>query len=190
MLAGHLAAQLRADRAAGAGDEHGLARDHLGDAGFVQLHRLAAEQVFGFDATHPLDARAAVLQLAGRGHGQHLELGGRGGFDGTAALCRRGAGQGHDHVGGAGTQLRRGHVGECPQHWHATDARAALGRVVVEQAEHDPALLVNSGEQPLGRFTGAQHDGTAHVGVAAGDLRARVFVQHAVGHPHHAQAEE
>ena len=44
-----LAAELGADRAAGAGDEHGLALDVGGDGVDVDLDRLAAEQVLDLD---------------------------------------------------------------------------------------------------------------------------------------------
>ena len=74
----HLAAQLTADAAAGTGDQHRLAGQHLGNAGFVQLHRLTAQQVFGFDVAHPLDGGLAVSQLIGRWHGEHRQAAGCG----------------------------------------------------------------------------------------------------------------
>ena len=57
--AGDLAAELGADRAAGAGDEHGLAREVRGDRLEVDLDRLAAEQVLHLDRAD-LDREVAV----------------------------------------------------------------------------------------------------------------------------------
>ena len=44
-----LAAELAADRAAGAGDEHGAARGEVADCGEVGLDGLAAEEVLDLD---------------------------------------------------------------------------------------------------------------------------------------------
>jgi hypothetical protein len=57
------------------------------------------------------------------------------------------------------------------QHRHAADARALLGGVVVQQAQHRPALVVDAGQQHAGRLAGAHHDGAPDLAVAAGDAR-------------------
>ena len=186
----HLAAQLAADAAAGAGDQHRLAAQRGADAGFVQLHRLAAEQVLGLDVAHALVAALRVGQLGGAGHGQHRQAGGRGQLQRAAALRRRGRGHGDHQVRGRAAHLRVAHRVQRAQHLHAGNARMLLGRVVVEQAEHGPALLVDAGQQPLGGIAGAQHQRAADLGAAAGDARARVFVEHAVGDAHHAHAHQ
>ena len=193
-VARELAAQLGADRAAGAGDEHGLPADQLGDAGLVEPHRVAAEQVVGLDRAHPLDARAAQPQLAERRHGEHRQAGRRRQLDGAAALRRGGAGQGDDEMGGARDDVFARHVGQRAEHRRAADARAALGRVVVEQAEHRPALRLQAGDEQLRRLARAEHDGAAPGGVAAadgdGDARPRMLVQHAVADAHHDQPHQ
>ncbi len=60
-----LAANLRADAAAGAGDHHGAALDQAADDVHVQLHRCAAEQVADFDVANGNAVVAAQAVLNG-----------------------------------------------------------------------------------------------------------------------------
>ncbi len=76
------------------------------------------------------------------------------------------------------------------EHGDPADPRVALDRVVVEQAEHDPALVVDRREQALGGLAGAHHQRAPHVRVAAGDARAGMLVEHAVRDAHHAHAHQ
>ena len=67
-----LAAQLGADRAAGAGDEHDAAGEVLADALDLHPHRLAAEDVLDLDLAHLAHQPAAGLQqLEDRRHRAH-----------------------------------------------------------------------------------------------------------------------
>ena len=59
-----LAAQLGADRAAGAGDEHPAAGEVVGDAGDVGVDLAAAEQVGGGEGPDVAEADAVVEQVA------------------------------------------------------------------------------------------------------------------------------
>ena len=65
--AGDLAAQLGADRAAGAGDQDALAGDLLGDGGHVELDRAAAEQVGDVDVAQVARGGSAADDLADGG---------------------------------------------------------------------------------------------------------------------------
>ena len=88
-----LPADLAADRAAGAGDEHRLAGEVRRDRGEVELHRLAAEQVLDLDrADLPGEIHAVVgdelvharerlhdhVRLAAQGHDALVRLAARG----------------------------------------------------------------------------------------------------------------
>ena len=58
--AGDLAAELRADRPAGAGDEDGLAVEVCADAIELHPHRLAPEDVLDLNVAHLADDRAGA----------------------------------------------------------------------------------------------------------------------------------
>ncbi len=188
-VARHLAAQLGADRSAGPCDEHGLARDQLGDAGLVELHRLAPEQVFGLDVAHAADL-ATFEQFLRRGHRQHRQPGLGSQFDGAPALT--GAGTGHrEHEVGDALQLdMRFHRRERAEDRHAADARALFHRVVVEQADDHPAFVLDAGQQQPRRVAGAEHERATLLDGVARDAAAHVLVQHAVGNAHRAQAHQ
>jgi hypothetical protein len=74
----------------------------------------------------------------------------------------------------------RVHVGQRAEHRDAADPRIALHRIVVEQAEHDPALVVDRREQPLGGFARPITSALDALGIAAGDARAGMLVEHPV----------
>ena len=111
-----LAAQLGADRAAGAGDEHPLAGEVAGDRVEVGVDLVAPEQVGDVDVADVGDRGAAGLeQLAGAR--EHLDVEptrGRSAAD-LADRLRAGARDGDDRRGGAGlvADARQGH-GSCP----------------------------------------------------------------------------
>ena len=65
-----------------------------------------------------------------------------------------------------------------------------LGGVVVQQAQHDPALLVKTRQQQPRRLSGPEHDGASDLTVLTHDARARVFVGHAIDHAHQHQAHQ
>ncbi len=177
-VARDLAAELGPDRSARAGDQHSPALDDSGDAGFVELDRFAPEQIFRLDAAHALDARAAVLQLARRGNRQHRQERRRGKLDGAAPGRQRSAGHGDDDVRRALQDLRPAHVIESALDRHVADPRMALGRIVVEQSQHLPALVAQPGQQHARRFAGAHHHGAPRFHALATPPRARLLVEH------------
>ena len=186
----NLAAQLRPDGAARACHQHRLAGDQCGHAGFVELDRIAPQQILRLDRAHPLDARRALAQLAERWHRQHRQPGRRCQLDRAPSLRRSGARHRRDDVRGTGGHFIPHRVVQRAQHGRAEDAGPALGGVVVQQAQHDPALLVQASQQQPRRLAGTHHDRTLHLTVAAGDARAGMLVQHAIHDAHHAQAHQ
>jgi hypothetical protein len=70
-----LPAQLAADGTAGAGDQNRLAGDHGLHMRRVDLHRLAAEQVFDVDGAHGVDRHLAAHQVVDAGHGEDVGAG-------------------------------------------------------------------------------------------------------------------
>jgi hypothetical protein len=138
---GDLAAQLGADRAAGARHHHHAAREVLADALDLHAHGLAAEHVLHADLADLADQAAGGV---GGGSPQQLEDG-RHRPHGHAALAAGG-----DHPGAHGARRRRDRdqhlvgldVLEHPaellgraEHLEAVDPRAALARVVVDEAD-------------------------------------------------------
>ena len=186
----HLSAQLAADAAAGAGDEHGVAGQRVAHAGLIQHHGLAAQQVVGFDVAQAFDAALAGAQLVHRGHRQHRQAGAGSQFQRAPSLRRAGAGHGNDDVRGRAAHGRVGDGRQPAQHRHTADARALLGGVVVQQTQHHPALFVNAGQQQSRRRTRAHDDGAANFAVTAGDARTRMLVQHPVADAHDAQPHQ
>ena len=68
-----LAAQLRADRTAGAGHQDRFAAHAGAQQRRVGRHRVAAEQIVHVDVAHFFEARLAGDDFADVGHGLHLE---------------------------------------------------------------------------------------------------------------------
>ncbi len=130
--------------AAGAGDEHRLAaRAARAMPASSSCDRLAAEQVLGLDAAHALDrARCRRCSSLDRRHRQHRQTGRRRQLDRAPALraAARPACATITCVAPRDAPRRRCTSASGAEHRHAADARVALGGVVVEQAEHDPAL--------------------------------------------------
>ncbi len=98
-----LAAQLRADRAAGAGHEHGLPRQVGADALELHVHRLAAEHVLDAHLAHLAGERAARLQQLEHGRQRAHRDAARAALahDPRAGRARRG-GDRDDHFVGLG----------------------------------------------------------------------------------------
>ena len=188
-VARELAAELAADAAAGAGDEHGGAAQDVGDAGFVELHRRAPEQVLGLDAAQALEA-AAFAQLLDRRHGEHGQAGVGGELERAAALLGGGRGQRDDDVRGGAAQHRVGDGRQRPEHAHVADARALLARVVVEQAQHRPALFVDACEHQARRRSGAHDDRAPRARGVDGRVQAQLLPQHAVDDAHEHEAHQ
>ena len=70
-----LAAQLGADRAAGAGDHDGAVFDPALESAGVEHHRIAAQQVVEFDVADLRNGDLAADEIVIGGHGHDLETG-------------------------------------------------------------------------------------------------------------------
>ena len=133
-----LAAELRADRAAGAGDEHDLAVEVRADAVELHPHRLAAR-----GCPRPATSRtwrttvpAGLQQLEDRRQRAHRDaaLAARA-HDARAQRARRRRDRDRHLVGlGLVEDARRGRSVRA-EHAHAVDPRAPLERVVVDEAD-------------------------------------------------------
>ena len=145
---GDLAAQLRADRAAGAGDEHDLAGQVGPDPLELHPHRLAAEDVLDPDlAQLPGDAqltRAVGQQLEhGRGGADRDPALAAGGDDAAAQRAGRRRDRDHDLVGlelveDPGQIRRRGRAEHLEP---VLVLDALLARIVVDEADRPQAEL-------------------------------------------------
>ena len=138
-----LADQLRADRAAGAGDQHDLVLQVGADA--VELHhdRLAAEHVLDLDlAQLPGQLDAAAQQLEDRRQGADVDVALAAGRDDPAAqLARRRGDRDHDLVG---LRRRRGcgrSRSVVPSTLMPCRRMPALARVVVQEADRAVAQV-------------------------------------------------
>ena len=188
--AGDLAAQLRADRAAGAGHEHGLPGEVGADALELHLHRLAAEHVLDAHLAHLAGERAASLEQLE--HGRQRAHG----YPARAALAHdsrarraRGGGDRDDHFVGLGlVEDARQVAFGVPAHAHAVDAQPPLARVVVEEADRrEPELAVAHDlaqhQPPAVAGTGDQHAAFALAPSAEGRQRT-ALVDAARERPH------
>ena len=131
-----LAAQLGPDRAAGAGDEHGLARQVARDRVDVHFDRLASEDVLDLDrsdlAREVEVAGDQLVQARQRLH--HDALRARDVDDPLARFARRGRDRDQELVRTAVVEDVRQLVGR-PEHADAVQAQVLLARVVVDQAD-------------------------------------------------------
>ena len=130
-----LAAELRADRAAGAGDDDGAAADVVGDALEVGLDLVAAEEVGLGGLAEVADAHLAAEQLAHRRHDLHVEAGAAGLAGELTDERTVAGGHGHDQRLGAEALGERRDVRAVAEHPDAADREVALAGVVVEQRD-------------------------------------------------------
>ncbi len=130
--AGNLPAKLRADRAAGAGDEHGASIKEAMQPGFVERDGITAEQIVELDRSQRGHADAAGNDVGERGHRHHADAGLAAELDRTLALAVARFGHGNDGVRDAMT------LGDQPDltHWaedrHAGELGTMLGGIIVE----------------------------------------------------------
>ena len=134
---GDLAAELRADRAAGAGDEHGRAGDVGGDRGDVELDGLASEHVLDLHLAQLAgEVEVAGDQLVDARQGLHRDAGVAAGVD-DAAGAPRPAPEGMAMITSSGrlsARSRGSSVGRA-EHPDAVQAHVLLARVVVDEAD-------------------------------------------------------
>ena len=136
-----LAAQLGADRAAGAGDQHRLAVEEAVQAGVVEHHRIAPEQVVELD--RPQRARRCTLpgDDVGRAPAPSSPSMPAAVHSSTARLRSPCVAPGIAMIACV-TPMALGDLARPasmrPEHLHADQLGAALRRIVVEQADHAP----------------------------------------------------
>ena len=134
-LAQDLAAQLAADAAAGAGDQHHLVGDIAADQIRMRRYRIAPEQVFHIQLLELLQAGAAAGQRRHAGHAAHMHRQALQALDDAVALGAVQAGNRQQHIGDCAVAHHFGQAVGGPD-FHAVDAVAGLGRIVVNKADH------------------------------------------------------
>jgi len=180
--AGDLAAELGADRAAGAGDEHRLVLEIRSARVEIDVDRLAAEDVLDL---HRPDLRREV-GLAGdqlvqprQRLDRHVVLP-RDRDDPLACLAGGGRDRDQDLVGPVVAQDVRQLLGRA-EDADAVDAQVLLARVVVDQPDRrvaELAVALHLADRELARVAGADHQ---HL-LAAGDETAGTGARdHAAG---------
>ena len=137
----HLAAQLGADRSAGAGDEHALGGEIAGDRVEVGADLAAAEQVGLGQRPDVADADASVEQLVDRGQDLHLQPGV--GADRRQLAHELGgrAGNGDEHRVGVLLFGEAGDVVAGSTDGHVADTQTLLARVVVDDGDGEVVAL-------------------------------------------------
>ena len=165
--AGDLPAQLRADRAAGAGDQDPLAPQVIGDRGDVGVDRLAAEKVLGGGRADVADGDAAADELAHPGEDLDVEADIAGLVGQLPDQVGRGAGQRHQQGVGLVLVGRLGHPAPVAHDRHAHDPQVPLGGVVVEQRHRQVGArrVPQQGGDDLGPgVAGPEHEQPVDVG--------------------------
>ena len=171
--AGDLPAELGADRAAGTGDEHRLARQVLGDRVDIHLDGLAAENVLHLDradlAGEVQVARDELVETGQRLDGDVRVLGDLDHLLPRLARRRRDCDQ--DLVGWiVSKDVRK--VGRRPEDTDAVQAKILLARIVVDEADRRVAergCLQHLADDELGGVARADDDDL----LAARDERGR-----------------
>ena len=135
LKAHHLPADLRADGAAAAGDQHHLAGQIAADGVHIQRHFVAGEEVRGIDLAEGLPpVHGALLDAAGVGEYAHAALGGFAHGDDLVEAVALDAGNGDDDLGNALFLHQIGDVHHLAEHGDAAHAQAALFGIVVHES--------------------------------------------------------
>ena len=137
-----LAAELRADRAPGPGDEDDLIFQVMGDLLEIERDLVAAEKVLDLEGLQLADLEAAADQVGQVGDRFQRQTGAIDQVDDRADLHRRSVAQGeHDLIDAVfGHRLRQ--AAEVAMDRHAEDLVAALVGVLVEGDNRDTGLAV------------------------------------------------
>ena len=101
MILGDLTAQLRADGATATCHQHGFITDKVGNSGIIQMHWLAAQQVFNFHLADGGRIAAAMLLIDSRyrvAQDMNTASGGGTQLQNLPTPLRRQVLDGHDHV--------------------------------------------------------------------------------------------
>ena len=177
-----LAAQLRADRAAGARHEHRLARQVGAHPLQLHLHRLAAEHILDAHLAHlPRERAAAAAGLQQLEHGRqrpHRDAPRTALAHDARARGPGGGGNRDDHLVGLGlAEHTRQLLLGVAAHLHPFDPQPALARVVVEKAHRlqaEPAVAHDLAQHQAPAVAGAddQHAALALAPAAERGQRA------------------
>ena len=169
----HLPADLRADGAAAAGDQHHLAGQIAADRVHVQRHFVAGEKVRGVDLAEGLPpVHGPLLDAAGVGEYAHAAFGGFAHGDDLVEAVSLDAGDGDDDLGDALFLDQVGDVLHLAEYGDAAHAQAALFGIVVHESHR------RAGEVPP-LLTGARRVSAALA--RADDQHAVVFRVAAAG---------
>ena len=158
-----LTAELEADAAAGAGDEHDASFDHRGDGAVVELHGRPPEDVFDGDRPDVGSPDAPTGELGHRRDHEHAEITGGGEradfADAADALGR----QREDDFGHAVFLGEFAHARRRTDDGDAVDMQVVLGDVVVEEADRLEAVTSSAekvGDELRAGLAGADHGDT------------------------------
>ena len=188
LIFGDLTAQLRADGAAAACHQHGLAADKISDPGIIQMYRLAAQQVFDLHLADGRRIAAAALLIDGRYRvAQHMDAAPGSGaqLQDLPPPLRRQVLDGHDHVCHRRIGQDLADLADRAQYRNPVDALAALfGRIINDTVRREAAVdvVVQFAEQG-GACGAAAYDGGVGLPclVDTGDPTAVDAVDKAVG---------
>ena len=157
VMPGNLPAQLAADGAAAAGDQHHLAGEKFGNRLRIQLHRSSAQQVLNGHVLHLGQAHLTVYQLVQSRQHPHPA----GGFLAQLQNLRlglgRGGGNGKDNLGNPIPLHRLENVIPAAYNGHTVEKFSLFGRVVVNDTAQSAVHILAGGNllgQHLSRHTG------------------------------------
>ena len=149
-----LAAELGADRPAGAGDHDDAPAQPFAETGAVEHHGIAAQKVVELDVPDRGQLNAAADQVVVRRHRQRLDAGGGAKLsDAPAHPVRRGR-QGEDDGANAEAPCPERQLGDRTQNADVAQQPALLARIVIEQTDNAPLAAV-------GEFLGQPRSGLA-----------------------------
>ena len=131
-LRSDLPAELAADRAAGAGDEHHLAGDVAGEERRVGRHRVAAEEVGHVDLADVGHVGLAVDQLVQPRQDLHRQAGSFHALNQASLLCRAGRGNGQHDLLDLVAEDRLAEAGRLVDGQAGNDLAVQIGAVVEE----------------------------------------------------------
>ena len=133
-----LAAELGADRAAGAGDQHRAAVEKAMQSRVVERDGVAAEQVVELDRAQRRHAHPARDDVGKRGHGHHRDARLAAELDGALALAVARFRHGDDRLRHRVALRDLADAIDPAFDLHPRERRALLAGIVVQHADHAP----------------------------------------------------
>ena len=194
MIAERLPADLRADRAARAGDEHRAARDQAADGRVVELHRLAAQKVVDLDGPQPDVVGifgAAAEQFVDRGHHLHDGPGLGALLEQLAEPAAREPARLHEHLVDAPLRhLDRGPI-DAAEHLDPGHAAVLDVGIVVEEADDVVGALRRGHEIAGEQFSRmARADDQRRAGLLPAEERPQFLADAAIDRPEAADQKD